>query len=106
LAVFEEAATDSALAELSTQLITQRAATAEWLVDRLTSICPLRGGCTSQDAIDTFWMLMDPAVFDRLTRHHGWTAERYERWFADSIARLLVDTGASDPLGTRRRSTT
>lgn len=106
LAVFEGAATDSALAELSAQLITQRAETAEWLVDRLTGICPLRGGCTRQEAIDTFWVLMDPAVFDRLTRHRGWRAERYERWFADSITRLLVDTGASGPMGTRNRSTT
>jgi AcrR family transcriptional regulator len=95
LAVFEGAATDPALAELATQLITQRAATAEWLVDRLTGICPLRDGCTRQAAIDTVWVLMDPAVFDRLVRHRGWTAERYGRWFADSVTRLLVDTTAS-----------
>jgi AcrR family transcriptional regulator len=106
LAVFEGAATDSALADLSTQLITQRAKTAEWLVDRLIAICPLRDGCTRQEAVDTFWVLMDPAVFERLTRHRGWTAERYESWFADSIARLLVDTRASGPMGTRNRSTT
>jgi AcrR family transcriptional regulator len=106
LAVFEGAATDPALAELSMQLIAQRVATAEWLVDRLTGICPLRDGCTRQEAIDTFWVLMDPAVFDRLTRHRRWTAEQYERWFADSILRLLVETGASRPTGPSDRNTT
>lgn len=105
LAVLEGAAADSALAELSTQLITKRAMTAEWLVDRLTGICELRDGCTRQEAIDTFWVLMDPAVFDRLTRHRGWTVEQYERWFADSITRLLVETGAPDPMGTQKRNT-
>jgi hypothetical protein len=92
LAVFEGAAADPALAELARQLITQRARTAEWLVDRLVDIAPLRGGGTRHEAIDTVWVLMDPAVFERLTRHRGWTTERYERWFADSIARLLTDS--------------
>jgi AcrR family transcriptional regulator len=106
LAVFEGAATDSALAELATQLIAQRATTAGWLVDRLTGISALRSGCTRQEAIDTVWVLMDPAVFDRLTRHRDWTAEQYERWFAGSITRLLVDTGPPRSTGTRNRSTT
>lgn len=96
LAVFEGAAADPALAELSTQLIAQRATTAEWLVDRLAGIDPLRDGCTRQEAIDTFWVLMDPAVFDRLTRLRGWTVERYERWFADAISRLLLDLEYSE----------
>jgi hypothetical protein len=34
-------------------------------------------------------MLMDPVVFSRLTRHRGWSAERYATWFADSVAQLL-----------------
>jgi AcrR family transcriptional regulator len=99
LAVFEGAAADPALAELSSQLIAQRARTAEWLVDHLTAVGPLRDGCTREEAVDTFWVLMDPAVFDRLTRHRGWAVERYERWLAGAISRLLVDPSA------RRRST-
>jgi AcrR family transcriptional regulator len=76
LAVFEGAATDPALAELATQLIAQRAHTAQWCVERLAGTGPLRDGCSREEAIDTFWVLMDPAVFDRLTRHRGWTVER------------------------------
>ena len=97
LAVFEGAATDAELGELAFQLIDERAKTAEWLVDRLRRIASLRKGCARQQAIDTIWILIDPVVFDRLTRQRHWTVERYERWIADSIARLLVDSAAPAP---------
>jgi TetR/AcrR family transcriptional regulator, regulator of autoinduction and epiphytic fitness len=105
LAVFEGAAIDSELAELSTQLFAQRATTAEWLVDALAGISPRRDSCTREEAIDTLWLLMDPAVFDRLTRQRHWTVEQYERWLAGSTARFLVHTAAPMPSRTRTRST-
>ena len=107
LAVFEGARRDADLAELSIELIEQRARTAAWFVDRLAGLAPLRNGSSRQDAIDTLWVLMDPALFDRLTRQRQWTTERYERWFADSVARLLVGGGApARPKRSRTRSTT
>lgn len=90
LAVFEGSATDVELAELAEQLIGQRAKTAEWLVDAITARAPLPEGCTRQEAIDTLWVLMDPAVFDRLTRHRRWTLEQWNRWFISSVGRLLT----------------
>jgi AcrR family transcriptional regulator len=106
LAVFEGAAADAELAQLSTQLIEQRARTAGWLVDRLARVAPLRRGCTRAEAVDTLWLLMDPAVFDRLTRQRQWTPERYERWFADSIVRLVVDPATPRPTRTQKRKAT
>jgi AcrR family transcriptional regulator len=88
LAVLEGSSTDSELARLSTEMINQRAKTAEWLVDALIRKVRLR--CSKQEAIDTMWILMDPAVFDRLTRHRKWTLEQYQRWFAGSVHRLLA----------------
>jgi hypothetical protein len=88
--VFEASASDPDLAELAAQMIAQRSRTAGWLVDRLGDVAPLREGCTRDDAVDTVWVLIDPAVFDRLTRHRRWPIERYERWLAASIALLLV----------------
>jgi AcrR family transcriptional regulator len=90
LAVLEGSSTDSELARLSTEMITQRAKTAEWLVDALIRKVRLRKGCSKQEAIDTMWILMDPAVFDRLTRHRRWTQEQYQRWFAGTLHRLLA----------------
>lgn len=71
LAVFEGSSTDPELAQLMAQLVAQRATTAEWLVDGVTRTARLCSGCARQEAIDTVWVLMDPAVFDRLTRQRG-----------------------------------
>jgi hypothetical protein len=40
---------------------------------------------------------MDPAVFDRLTRRRKWTPGEYERWFAGSVGRLLIDDTRRQP---------
>jgi AcrR family transcriptional regulator len=101
LAVFEGSSTDPELAQLMAQLVAQRATTAEWLVDGVTRTARLCSGCARQEAIDTVWVLMDPAVFDRLTRQRGWAVERYEAWLARSIGLLLT---ADTP--TPRRPTT
>jgi AcrR family transcriptional regulator len=95
LAVFEAASTDSELAGLAEQMTAQRATTAAWIVDQLTRKAPLRHGFTRREAVDTVWILMDPAVFDRLTRRRRWTRPRYQRWFADSVAQLLIGDGAT-----------
>jgi AcrR family transcriptional regulator len=107
LAAFEAASTDAELAELARQMTAQRATTAGWIIDQLTRKAPLREGCTRQEAIDTVWILMEPAVFDRLTRQRHWTLQQYQRWFASSVDRLLTG-GITAPKPTaiaRRRST-
>src|SRR4051794_18824307 len=73
LAVFEGSAADSGLAHVAEQMIEQREVTAGWVVDGLTAQAALPAGLGRQDAIDTVWILMDPALFDRLVRHRGWT---------------------------------
>jgi AcrR family transcriptional regulator len=94
LAVFEGSRTDPELAALSTQLTAQRSATAQWLVEALEARTPLRRECAAQDAVETLWILMDPAVFDRLIRYRHWTPEQYQSWFAQSTCRLLITDAA------------
>ena len=84
LAVFEGGRTDPDLAALATQLTDQRAGTARWLVDALAGLAPPHA-----EAVDDLWLLMDPAIYDRLVRHRGWTPQRYGRWFARSAHALL-----------------
>lgn len=91
LAAFEGSSTDSGLADVAEQMIKQREVTARWVVDELTAKAALRAGLGRQDAGDTVWILMDPALFDRLVRCRGWTIERYQDWFARSARRLLLD---------------
>jgi AcrR family transcriptional regulator len=100
LAVFEGAARDPGLAGLAEQMTAQRAATAGWIVDGVAGRAPLRPGRGRTEAVDTVWVLMDPAVFDRLTRQRGWTPRQYGQWFADTALRLLTPDRADRPAPT------
>jgi AcrR family transcriptional regulator len=107
LALFEAASTDTELTELAEQMIAARATTAGWVVDQLTRTVPLGVDRTRQEAIDTVWILMDPAVFDRLTRQRQWTVQQYQRWLAASVSRLLIgDTATAESIAKARRSST
>jgi hypothetical protein len=93
LAAYEAAASDADIHLLITDRERQREQTASWIVDGVLKHASLRPGLDRTTAVDTVWMLMDPAVFSRLTRHRGWSAERYATWFADSVAQLLLHYG-------------
>ncbi len=90
LAVFEGARSDPELAELTAQLTRQRATTASWLTDAMAQFAPLRAEQTRAEVVDGMWALMEPALFDRLVRHRGFTPADYARWFARAARRLLV----------------
>ena len=90
LAVFEGSSRDTDLEALKDQMVAQREATAAWVVRGLTRLAQLRPGCTVAEAVDVVWLLMDPALFVRLTRQRGWVAHGYRDWLADALARLLV----------------
>ena len=91
LAAYDAAGTDPALAELAEQLSAQRATTVAWIIDGIRDRASLRRGVTRSHAIDQAWLLIDPAVYQRLTRYRGWSPARYEKWFTDTITRLLLD---------------
>jgi AcrR family transcriptional regulator len=95
LAVFEGSAKDGELEQVAEQMVAQRAVTASWIVEGVNRVASLREGCGKEEAIDTVWLLMDPSVFDRLTRRRNWTPEHYERWFSRSVARLLTADAAA-----------
>jgi hypothetical protein len=92
LAAYEVAATDPDIQLLILDREDQRERTTGWIVDGVVKRAGLRSGLDRSGAIDIVWLLMDPVVFRRLTRHRGWSPDRYASWFADSVARLLVDT--------------
>jgi AcrR family transcriptional regulator len=88
LAAFEGAATDDELARLADALTVRRAHSAAWIVDTLAVAADLRDA--RHEAVDTTWLLMDPAVYRQLTRRRGWDVQQYQDWFARSLRRLLV----------------
>jgi AcrR family transcriptional regulator len=93
LAALDAARLDPDIAEVAAQLTRQREVMAAWLVDHLTARSPLRPGTGRDEAIDTVWLLMDPAVFTRLTVQREWTAMQFRAWFTDTVIRLLMDPG-------------
>lgn len=104
LAVFEGAATDPALAGLSAVMTAQRTATAGWIIDQLAGKASLYAELDRDYAVDTLWILMDPAIFNRLVRQRRWSVERYQAWFSRSARRLLVDEDpAATTISTKKR---
>jgi AcrR family transcriptional regulator len=89
LAAFEAAQTEPTLRPLASQLAQNRAAMATWIVDGVMRRSQLHH-LDRAEAIDTVWVLMDPAVFCHLVRDRAWTPERFEGWFLASVRRLLV----------------
>jgi hypothetical protein len=43
-------------------------------------------------AADVLWLAQDVRNYDWLVRQRGWPAERFERWFVDSVAAVLAAT--------------
>jgi TetR/AcrR family transcriptional regulator of autoinduction and epiphytic fitness len=105
LVVFEAASIDAERADVARQMTVQRATTAGWIVDEVRRRTPLRVGFRRSEAIDTVWLLMDPAVFDCLTRQRGWPLRRYQRWFASSVAHLLTTDAATPTSSTKDAKT-
>lgn len=93
LAALEAARADRDIAAIAEQLMAQREVMAGWVVDGLLRRSPLRAGVDRAGAVDTVWALMDPALFRRLTGDRGWSHDRFLRWFADSLLRLLPEGG-------------
>ena len=93
LAAYEAAASDPDIQLLIMDRESQRERTATWIVNGVVERAGLRPGLDKAGAIDTVWMLMDPVIFHRITRNRGWSQKRYTSWFADSVIRLLLDTG-------------
>jgi AcrR family transcriptional regulator len=52
---------------------------------------PLRASLDDDSAADILWTLTGPDVHRLLTDQRHWTADRYRRWLADAIERLLFD---------------
>ena len=86
----EAARADEDIAAVAAQLMTQREVMASWLVDGIMHRSALREGTDRAAAVDTVWALMDPVVFCRLTGDRHWTTAHFERWFTDSVTRLVL----------------
>ncbi|MEP6650323.1 MAG: TetR/AcrR family transcriptional regulator [Lapillicoccus sp.] len=95
LAAYEAAAVDREIAGLVADQEQHRAVTARWVVDGVATRTPLRPELTPEEATESVWLLMDPAIFVRLVRRRGWPPERYQTWWAASVLHLLTKEGTA-----------
>jgi hypothetical protein len=58
--------------------------------DELSARAALPIGMTVDEAADILWLLIDPHVYYRLVIERGWSADRYEAWFGNTLIAMLV----------------
>jgi AcrR family transcriptional regulator len=60
------------------------------IVDSVAKAGGLRDGLEAVEATDILWTLNHPDVWQLLVGQRGWSAERYEQWFADTACEQLL----------------
>jgi hypothetical protein len=50
-----------------------------------------RAGLSERDAVDALYAIGSPETYRLLTVDRGWSPARFERWYADTMARLLFE---------------
>ncbi len=61
------------------------------IVERIAARGALRPGLDAVRGADVLWTLNHPDVWLLLVGQRGWTAEEWERWFADAARSQLLD---------------
>lgn len=89
-AVRDAAALDAEVGQVWRELETQRHAGQGRFVGLLSSRGSLRDGLSVELATDALWTLTSLAVYDLLVVDRGWSADAYERWLVEALARELL----------------
>ena len=84
------AAADPAMADLWRRTRDQRLAGQAALVRILAAGGALRPGVTRAAAADVLFAVGSPETYRALVVERGWSADRFERWYAETIERLLL----------------
>jgi AcrR family transcriptional regulator len=84
------AAADPEIAALWERNKAQRFAGQSQLLRVLAERDSLRQGLTAQTAADILFAIGSPEMYRLLVGDRGWSPERFERWYAESLTRLLL----------------
>ncbi|MGZ5213291.1 MAG: TetR/AcrR family transcriptional regulator [Actinomycetota bacterium] len=84
------AAADPEIAELRERYSSQRFAGQRELVRVLGAGGALRKGLSANSAAGTLFAIGSPETYRLLTIDRGWSPDRFERWYAETLARLLL----------------
>jgi AcrR family transcriptional regulator len=84
------AGSDPQIASLLERNRAQRFAGQRELIRILTDGHPLHDGLTVATAADVLFAIGSPETYRSLVIDRGWSAARFERWYADTLTRLLL----------------
>jgi AcrR family transcriptional regulator len=88
--VVHQAAADSPeVGDLWTTLVRNRRLGAQMVVRHAAETGPLRPDLTEDPAIDSLWVLNDPALYGSLVLERGWSEDQHRRWLATQMTAAL-----------------
>lgn len=85
------AAADRDIAALWEQGKVQRLAGQRELLRIAAGPGDLRVGLSRATAVDTLYAIGNPETYRLLVNDRGWSADRFERWYAEALERLLFE---------------
>ncbi|GAC1331220.1 MAG: TetR family transcriptional regulator [Mycobacteriales bacterium] len=88
--VRQAAGIDPELAELWQVSEAERLLGSRRVIDVVVAKGSLRPGLEPTTAAEILWTLSAPEHYQRLVGGRGWSAERFEHWYADTMVRLLL----------------
>ena len=88
------AATDREIASLWQRVREERHAGQRRMLELVRGDARLRRGVTLDRAADTFYAVASPESYRLLVEDRGWSPDRFERWIADALERLVFDIGS------------
>lgn len=86
----QAAAVDPAVADVWRVSEQERFTAANSIIRTVTGKGPLREGLSAAEATDILWLLIAPDQYYRMTRDRHWPHEKWARWYADTMVRLLL----------------
>jgi AcrR family transcriptional regulator len=89
--VHSAAAADPDLGALWDRLKAERFAGQRALLGLVLADAHLRPGVSTKTAADALYALGSPETYRLLVVDRGWSGPEFERWYADSLERLLLD---------------
>jgi len=84
------AAVEPAAAEVLKRYAAQRLEGQRALVRIVIGDAPMRPGVSMRAAVDTVFAIGSPDTYRLLVEDRGWTPARFERWYTDTLIRLLL----------------
>lgn len=93
IALANAATADADAAAIWQKNIDERRFAMTMFAAELATTGSLRSEYTVESVADVLWLAMDIRNYDWLVRQRGWTTERYQRWYVDTVAGAILEPG-------------